>query len=202
MDKKTMLKVFGDAFLRSMIVLMAVAIVGFGVFFVIRVNTDNKDNKQAASTELSDDELQAMIEEDNAMNMQDATTQEATTEEVTTEEVTTEELTTEAPDIPSTDKNICILNSTTTTGLAGSWATKLNSAGFSNIAVGNYAAATEETTKIYVAEEGMGNDLIGYFNGATLSVGSVDSSVYSVKSGTMDHYDIYIVIGNSDTSVQ
>ena len=29
MDKKTMLKLFGEAFLRSMVVLMAIAIVGF-----------------------------------------------------------------------------------------------------------------------------------------------------------------------------
>ena len=29
MDKKTMLKIFGGAFLRSLIVLMAVAIIGF-----------------------------------------------------------------------------------------------------------------------------------------------------------------------------
>ncbi len=202
MDRKTMLKVFGNAFLRSMIVLMAIAIVGFGIFFVIRINTDKKEAKEAASTELTDDELQAMIEEDNAINQQEEMTQEPTTEEVSSEEITTQEITTEAPDIPSTDKNICILNSTSTTGLAGSWATKLNSAGFANVAVGNYSAATEETTKIYVAEEGMGNDLVGYFNGATISVGSVDSSVYSVKSGTMDHYDIYIIIGNSDTSVQ
>ena len=200
MDKKTMLKIFGGAFLRSLIVLMAVAIIGFGAFFLIKVNTDKNDevaeDTGVEDVKYSQDELDAMVAEDNAINS------DMSTEAVTTEEVVTEEVTTETPDIPSTDKNILVLNSTSTSGLAGSWASKLNSSGFGNVGVGNYSAATEESTKIYVAEEGMGNDLVGYFNGASIVVGSIESSAYAVKSGSMDHYDIYIVIGNSDTSVQ
>ena len=44
MDKKTMLKIFGGAFLRSLIVLMAVTIIGFGAFFLIKVNSDKKSD--------------------------------------------------------------------------------------------------------------------------------------------------------------
>lgn len=200
MDKKTMLKIFGGAFLRSLIVLMAVTIIGFGAFFIIKVNTDKNndivEDTGVEDTEYSPNELEALVAEDNANNAN------MSTEEVVTEAVTTEEVTTEAPNIPSTDKNILILNSTSTSGLASAWASKLNGAGFGNTGFGNYSASTEESTKIYVSEEGMGNDLIGYFNGATVIVGSVESSTYSVKSGNMDHYDIYIVIGNSDSSVQ
>lgn len=202
MDKKTMLKVFGEAFLRSLIVLLAVAILGFGAFFLIRINKDNKAKEEMAQnateqTTYSDEELQAMIDAENAIDAE-----ESSSEETTTEEVTTEEVTTEAPNIPSNDKNIIVLNSTSTSGLAGAWASKLNQEGFPNVAVGNYSAATEQQTKIYVAEEGMGIDLSSYFNGTTISVGTVDSSIFSVKSGAMDHYDIFIVIGNSDTTVQ
>lgn len=199
MDKKTMLKIFGGAFLRSLIVLMGVAIVGFGAFFLVKVGSDKKNDvadDTGVEKEYTPDELAAMVAEDNA------TATDMTSEDVVTEEQTTQEVTTEALNIPSTDKNIIVLNSTATSGLAGSWASKLNSAGFVNVAVGNYAASTEETTKIYVAEDGMGNDLASYFNGATVSVGTVDAASYSVKSGGMDHYDIFIVIGNSDTSVQ
>lgn len=204
MDRKAMMKVFGGAFLRSLIVLVAIAILGFSVFFIIKVNKDKKDmvdDTEVENTEYTPEELAAMVEQDNALNGDGAVSEEDT-EEVTTEEVTTEESTTEVQSIPSTDKNILILNSTSTSGLAGSWSSKLSGAGFANVAVGNYSASSEATTKIYVAEEGMGEDLVSYFNGASIVVGTVDSSAYTVTGGSMDHYDIYIVIGNSDTSVQ
>lgn len=201
MDKKTMMKVFGGAFLRSLIVLVAIAILGFGVFFIIKVNSDKKNlaDSTVESSEYTPEELAAMVEQDNALNSDGAASEEATT----TEEVTTEAPTTEIQNIPSTDKNILVLNSTSTSGLAGSWASKLSSAGFSNVAVGNYSASSEATTKIYVAEEGMGGDLVSYFSGdATIVVGTVDASSYAVTGNGLDHYDIYIVIGNSDTTVQ
>lgn len=203
MDRKAMMKVFGGAFLRSLIVLVAIAILGFGVFFILKVNTDKKDvvEDTEVEKEYTPDELAAMVAEDNAVNS-DGISGEEDTEEVTTEEVTTEEVTTEVQNIPSNDKNILVLNSTAKSGLAGSWSSKLSSVGFSNVAVGNYSAAKETTTKIYVAEEGMGADLVSYFNGATITVGTLDASAYSVTGGGMDHYDIYIVIGDSDTEVQ
>lgn len=198
MDKKTILKVFGEAFLRSMVVLMAVAIVGFGAFFLIRVNTDKKQAESTTTEQGSShsaDELQAMLDEENAKDTSD-------TEAETTEEITTE-ATTETPDIPSTDKNIMVLNSTSKAGLANSWKNKLSSEGFANVGIGNYGLSTETQTKIYVSEEGMGNDLAEYFTDAVVSVGSVDSGNYSVQGGaSMDHIDIFIVIGSNDTTVQ
>ncbi|MCM1498563.1 MAG: LytR C-terminal domain-containing protein [Clostridium sp.] len=202
MDNRTILKAFGEAFLRSMIVLMAIAIVGFGVFFLIRVNTDKKQQNEAAVTTeepatYSDAELQAMLEKENANDTR------STTEEATTEEVTTEEVTTEAPDIPSTDKNIVVLNSTSKAGLASSWSNKLSNAGFSSVAYGNYGGSAETQTKIYVSGDNMGKDLAEYFNDAVITVGAVDSVSYSIKGGaTMDQVDIFIVIGTNDTTVQ
>jgi cytoskeletal protein RodZ len=198
MDKKTILKVFGEAFLRSMVVLMAVAIVGFGAFFLIRVNTDRKQAENTTTEQGSShsaDELQAMLDEENAKDT-------SATEEETTEEITTE-ATTETPDIPSTDKNIMVLNSTSKAGLANSWKNKLSSEGFANVGIGNYSLSTETQTKIYVSEEGMGNDLAEYFTDAVVSVGTLDSGNYSVQGGaSMDQIDIFIVIGSNDTTVQ
>ncbi|MDE6627102.1 MAG: LytR C-terminal domain-containing protein [Lachnospiraceae bacterium] len=203
MDNRTILKAFGEAFLRSMIVLMAIAIVGFGAFFLIRVNADSKQkNEIVANTEgepstYSDAELQAMLEEENANDTR------TTTEEATTEEITTEEVTTEAPDIPSTDKNILVLNSTSKAGLASSWSTKLSNSGFGNVAYGNYGGSAETQTKIYVSEDNMGKDLAEYFSDAVISVGSLDSGNYSIKGGaSMNQVDIFIVIGTNDTTVQ
>ena len=45
MDKKTMLKIFGEAFLRSFVVLLGIMIVGFAVFFIVRVNTGKEEKK-------------------------------------------------------------------------------------------------------------------------------------------------------------
>lgn len=201
MDRKTMLKVFGEAFLRSMVVLMAIVIIGFGIFFVIRVNSDDKKVAEATTeqvTTLSDEELQAMLEEET-----EATTEEPTTEEITTEEVTTEEPTTEELNIPSTDKNIMILNGTNKSGLASSWMNKLKGEGFTNVAIGNYSGTAQAATRVMVAEEGMGKDLADYFADAELSIGAAENGTYVQRGGAnLDHIDIFIIIGSNDTTVQ
>ncbi len=193
MDKKTVLRVFGEAFLRSMVVLMAIVIIGFSAFFIIKVTTDKKQMAGNSTTEsgstYSDDELQAMLEKENAND----TSQESTTEEPTTEEVTTEE-----PDIPSTDKKILVLNSTGVSGLAKKWMDKLSGAGFSNVATGNYSLGREAQTKIYVAKERMGKDLAEYFTDAVIEVGSLDSGI----DVSTDGVEIFIVLGSNDTTVQ
>lgn len=199
MDRKTILRIFGEAFLRSMVVLMAIAIVGFGVFFLIKVNTDKKQQAENPTTEqgstYSSSELEAMLEMENANDTE-------AEEEATTEEVTTEEETTEAPDIPSTDKNILVLNGTRVSGLASKWKSKLTNAGFSSVAIGNSNLSQEDQTKIYVAEEGMGNDLSEYFSDAEIIVGALNDGDYQITSGSMTQIDIFIVVGNNDTTVQ
>lgn len=196
MDKKTVLKVFGEAFLRSMVVLMAIAIVGFAVFFVIKVNTDKKELAKQEQPEketatYSDDELQAMLDDENANDTDEATT-EAATEEITTEAAT------EQSDIPSNNKKILVLNSTRVAGVAKAWMNKLTSEGFTTVETGNYSLSQESQTKIYVAEEGMGKDLAEYFSDASIEVGSLDSGI----DVSTDGVDIFIVIGSNDTSVQ
>lgn len=209
MDKKTMLKLFGEEMLRSLVVLMAILILGFAAFFVFKVRSDKKILAEQATTEqastYSDEELQAMLDEENAKDAETAedTTEEVTTEEVTTEEVTTEEVTTEEPtteelNIPSTDKKILVLNSTKTNGLASKWMNKLSGDGFTNISKGNYSLSKETQTKIYVTEEGMGKDLLPYFTDAVIEVGSLSSGIDVSTSGV----EIFIVIGTNDVTVQ
>ena len=200
MDKKTMLRVFGEAFLRSMVVLMAIAIIGFATFFVVKVNSDKKvlaeNEKKSETTEYSEDELHAMLEKENANDADKGTTEEVTAEDVTTE------ATTEVEKIPSTDKNILILNSTNVSGLASAWRDKISGAGFGNTAIGNYNSGAETQTKIYVKQEGMGEDLLQYFSDAVIVVGELDSSQYAIKSGSISTVDICIVIGSNDTTVR
>ncbi len=196
MDKKTMLRVFGEEFLRSLVVLMAILIVGFCAFFAIKVRSDKKEvaekTTEQASTN-SDEDLQAEVEEETEED-----TEEIITEEITTEEETTEEATTEVEEIASTDKKILVLNSTKTNGLASQWMNKLAGEGFTNVTKGNYSLSKETQTKIYVPEEGMGNDLLQYFNDAVIEVGSLDSGIDVSTSGV----EIFIVIGTNDVNIQ
>ena len=63
MDKKTMLKLFGEELLRSLVVLMAILIVGFIAFFVLKVRGDKKlaaENTTEQASTYSDEELQSM----------------------------------------------------------------------------------------------------------------------------------------------
>lgn len=196
MDKKTMLKIFGEAFMRSFAVLLAIVILGFAAFFLLRVTTDK--------TDVAENTTEATTTEEVTTTEEITTTEATTTEEVTTtEEITTEEPTTELQEIASTDKKIIVLNSTSVAGLAKRWSNKLVGAGFSSVVTGNYTAGTESQTKIYVAEEGMGNDLLGYFADAEIIVGTPDSASFSASSGmSADGVEVYVVIGSSDTTVQ
>jgi hypothetical protein len=195
MDKKTMLKIFGEAFMRSFAVLLAIVILGFAAFFLLRVTTEK--------TDVAENTTEAVTTEEVTTTEEITTTEATTTEEITTEAITTEEPTTELQEISSTDKKIIVLNSTSVAGLAKRWSNKLVGAGFSTVVTGNYTAGTESQTKIYVAEEGMGNDLLGYFANAEIIVGTPDSASFSASSGmSADGVEVYIVVGSSDTTVQ
>lgn len=189
MDKKTMLRVFGEAFLRSLVALMAIAILGFAAFFVIKVNAD----KQETANHTTEATTYAVSTEEFSEEM---TIEE--TEELTTEEVTTEEVTTEAPVISSKDKSILVLNSTGVAGLAMSWTNKLTGEGYAQVKTGNYSLSSEAKTRIIVSEEGMGADLAEYFNDAIVEVGTLTSGVDVATDGV----EVFIILGTDDSTVQ
>lgn len=194
MDKKTIWKVFGEAFLRSMVVLMAILILGFSVFFIVKAVSDKKQaakNSSEAGSTYSDDELEEMLNKENAKDTagEDATSEKAATEEVTTEEVV---------DISSKDLKILVLNSTGVAGLAKRWMDKLSGEGFSDVKTGNYSTSAGTQTIIYVPEEGMGKDLAGYFADPVIEVGSLNSGI----DVSTDGVQIFIVLGKNDTTIQ
>ncbi len=192
MDKKIMLKVFAEAFLRSLIVLMAALIVGFAAFFLIKVNSDR--NRPSGNNDMYAQNQEPTTEEPMT---EEPTTEEPTTEEILTEEPT-EEATTEEQAIPSTDRKILVLNSTGVAGIAKAWMDKLTGNGFTDVATGNYSISSEQQTRIFVPQEGMGQDLAGYFQDAVIEVGSVDSGVDVSTEGV----EIFVIVGRNDTTVQ
>ena len=149
MNKNTILRIFGEAFLRAMVIIMLIAILGFGGFFLVKVISNGANKDEAVTTEeLSDEELQALLAEE--ATAEDGSTVAATeaTEASETTEATSEET------VSSTEAKILVLNSTETKGLAAAWADKLKAAGFTNVETGNYSAEELTDSKIVVTEEG------------------------------------------------
>lgn len=196
-NKNKALKIFGEAFLRAMVIVMGVAIIAFGIFFIVRVATGG-GSTEVVSEDLDEDVYQSMLDEEIAS--ESAGLDEAaasTTEKVTTEATTEEQI------ISSKDLKIVVLNSTNTKGLAKAWVEKLTAAGFTNVQTGNYQAGALTSTKIIAVSEGTGKDLVAYFSGATLENGNLTSGyVLSDTSATTSDIDIFIIIGTNDDIVQ
>lgn len=171
MNKKA-LRLFGEVFLKTIIVILGMAIVAFVIFFMMqkfgggKKNNNNTEEQPSITTE----ELPT-----------EGTTVAPTTETPDTEEPATVEL------ISSVGHSIEILNSTDVAGVAAGWQERLNGEGFTVSQIGNYEVETLSTTKIIVTEDGMGMDLLEYFPGASVEVGTIDSGV-----------EIQIIIGTSD----
>ncbi|MBQ8983819.1 MAG: LytR C-terminal domain-containing protein [Lachnospiraceae bacterium] len=170
MNKKA-LRLFGEVFLKTIIVILGMAIVAFVIFFMMqKFGSGKKTNTSEEPTGIVTEELPT-----------DASTEENTTTEPVTEEPTTEE------PISSVGHSIEILNSTDVAGVAAGWQERLNNAGFTVSQIGNYEVETLTTSKIIVTQDGMGMDLLEYFPGASVEVGTIDSGV-----------EIQIIVGTND----
>ncbi len=192
MNKGTIVRIFAEAFLRATVIILGIAIIGFGGFFLVSVISDATGKGDGGTTQdLSDEELKRMLEEQEATAQPDST---EAGDDATSEAEVTEEPTTEEQVISSKDAKILVLNSTPTKGLAKAWADKLVGEGFATVEKGNYSAEKLTSTKIIVTTDGRGKDLVAYFNNATLVTGSAPSGVDVPTDG----YDIFIIIGIED----
>lgn len=78
-----------------------------------------------------------------------------------------------------------ILNGSGITGLAAKYQTSLLEDGYTVSKIGNYTSQTEQATRILVKEEGLGADLLEYFEGASIEVSQLPDGV-----------DIEIILGS------
>ena len=85
--------------------------------------------------------------------------------------------------------NIIVLNGSRINGLASATQTKLNDDGFSVKQIGDYTAETLTHTRIIVKEDGIGNDLAGYFTDPEIVTGNVQEG-----------FDIEIILGTADAN--
>ena len=91
--------------------------------------------------------------------------------------------------ISSEDKNIKVLNGSGGEGIAGKVKGILATEGFTVGKIADNPKIIEQTI-IYVKEEGMGKDLLSYFNGAVIEIGVPDKD-----------FDIVIVVGTRDKDI-
>lgn len=170
MNKK-MLKLFGEAFLKTLIVILGIAIVVFAIYLMIQVfgGGKKKDNGSTQDVNISTEDIGLSTDGGDDIISTDDTT-EATTEQIS-----------------SVGHSIEVLNSTDIAGVAAKWQEKLNAAGFTVSQIGNYETETLTNTKIIVSQAGMGQDLAGQFKNATVEVGSISSGA-----------EIQIIVGTED----
>ena len=108
-----------------------------------------------------------------------------TIKEIQQEEIEQIEEIEEIEEIPSTNKNIQILNSAKITGLASKFKGKFEEKGLRVLEIGNYTNEVLQKTKIIVKEEGMGKDLVQFFN----------EPIIEVDPTNLGDYDIIVIVG-------
>lgn len=82
---------------------------------------------------------------------------------------------------------IHILNASQIPGLAAKYESQLKTEGYQITYIGNYSSEVLENTRIIVREEGIGGELVSYFQGARLEV-----------DPTQSQSDITIILGTKD----
>lgn len=178
MKKQSVAGLFFSMFLRAAVVIVGLAIIIFGIVILVTV-VKKDDDSYAPATTVGDSIL---TEADGRDDLIYNTAENTEPADDTTAQI-----------VASYDKNILVLNSTGIAGIAGGWCTTLNEAGYNNTMAADYTT-TLETTRIVAKQDGVGQDLVGFFNGASYEVGEVTEG--SLEDTT--NYDIVIIIGTND----
>ena len=177
-------QLFLSMFLKAAVIILGLAIFVFGIFFltqVVKRKIDSKGDSEPVTTVDANVLTEVETHDDLIMNTTAGTTEEQDEPEPSYE--------------PSYDKSILVLNSTEQIGLAGGWCGKLNEYGYNNTEASDYANNLS-VTRIVAKQDGVGKDLIQYFEGAEYMVGTVDEGAYFDTSS----YDIIIILGNDQTT--
>lgn len=139
---------------------------------------DTKAAKQAIKKLVSNDKTYTDVQNVTGINKIGASVAKEASTEGTNAEVAS-----------SKGLKIRVLNGSQISGLASSTKQRLEAAGYTVPAVGNYTAETLTTTRIIVRKSGQGEDLKAYFTNPELAVG-----------GVAEGFDIEIVLGTIDAN--
>ena len=178
--QQTAAGLFFSMLLRAAVIILGLAIVAFGAFFVLQA-VKGGVKKSGPATTLDANALTDAQTDDLQMNPSTEASAEDTQEAQETGD--------------SKGKNILVLNSTGIAGLAGRWCETLNADGYANTNARDYSESLADT-KIISKEDGVGTELVNYFAAASYEVGTVTSGT----SEPTDGYDIVIILGASDSN--
>jgi hypothetical protein len=178
MKKKSVAGLFFSMFLRTVVIILAVVIVVFGVALTKQYMSRSKTANQENTGEIDESILSDPDDGDELLTASGDGEDGAETEQV----------------VSSVDKKIVVLNGTTTKGLAGHWKDTLSGYGYTNIDSANYYNG-EENTRILVTEDGIGQDLLQYFTNASIETGTLTSDD---TDADLDGVQIIVIIGASD----
>lgn len=186
MRRQNPAQLFLSIFLRAAVIILGIMVVVVGGLLIGRgVRKHIKgDDVEPLTTANVGNLTEVGTHDDLLMNTTELTT-----------EIATEETTVEENYSSSTDKMILVLNSTEQIGLAGGWCSKLNDNGYGHTDASDYSTPLS-VTKIVAKEDGVGKDLLQYFEGAEYTVGEVNEGV-AFETGT---YDIIIILGTDQTT--
>ena len=178
--QQTAAGLFFSMLLRAAVIILGLAIVVFGAFFVLQA-VKGGVKKSGPATTLDANALTDAQTDDLQMNP----STEAPAEDTQAVQETGD----------AKGKNILVLNSTGIAGLAGRWCETLNADGYANTNASDYSESLADT-KIISKEDGVGTELVNYFAAASYEVGTVTSGT----SEPTDGYDIVIILGASDSN--
>ncbi|SEF95585.1 LytR cell envelope-related transcriptional attenuator [Eubacterium ruminantium] len=190
--KRSAAGLFLSGFFRGIVIILAIVILGLSVFLVKEI-IDGKKIRDEKGKKVSVDES-ILTEEKNKKDHLITNTENS---DSNTAEAT------EAPDGLGDDQNlsssenikIVVLNATDVAGLAGSWTAKLTDAGYTDVSAANSFMQYDDT-RILVAENGMGTDLLKFFPNASISVGNMTNDE---TDADLDGVKIFIIVGTSDS---
>lgn len=208
MSNNNMLNVFKEAFLKTLVVVLAMIIVGFATFMVVEMAISGGKNDKEQTSTMDPDELQEQLDNESSTEDEAAPDEgedgkdedaDNSDEGEADDEGSLDDEDGEDAGVSSKDLKIVVLNSTEKSGLAGTWADKLKNKGYTNVYTGNYKVGMLDSTKIIVVKDGYGKDLVDFFSNAVLETGNLTSGYSLVDSSvSTDDIAIFIIIGTDD----
>ncbi len=184
---------FFSWFMKAVVVLLGILIVAMAIFLLRNIiKTKNNNNAKQDEAVLADTQTDALLTaSDTDSQLTTATESASTTESVKR----------------NTGASILVLNGTGKAGVASAWKAKLESEGYTNVKIGDYAptgGGVTPATKLFVKAESEGQDLAADSAGATVEVGTLDSNTAIGTDGNKidtSAIDIVMVIGQNDASI-
>ncbi len=183
MKKQSAAGLFFSMFLRAIVIIMGIIIIGFSIFFLMKVKQDKKKEPATPATTVGQNVLTEVEAPDELLTGEPSSETEAT--EAVSEEGEVQ--------LDAHNAKILVLNSTDVMGLAGRWCATLNEDGYASTTASDFHTNLDKTV-VYSKQEGVGTELVNYFDGASYEVGDAPQGA---SISTAD-FDIVIIIGNSD----